>query len=82
MPIELKDIFKFDKCERKCILIEAGPGLGKTTLSFKICRDWATGYLLKEYDAVIMLQVRFPKLQEAKKITDLLLTIDEDDEFI
>ena len=82
VPIELKDIFKFEKCKRKCILIEAGPGLGKTTLSFKICRDWAAGDLLEDYDVVIMLQVRFPKLQEAKKITDLLLTIDEDDEFI
>ena len=83
VPIELKDIFKFEKREKKCILIEAGPGLGKTTLSFKICRDWAAGYLLEDYEAVILLQLRLPELQKAEKIIDLLSKIIvNDDEFI
>lgn len=80
-PIDLIDIFKFEESERKCILIEAGPGLGKTTLSFKICKDWAAGDLLQDYDAVIMLQLRLPELHEAKNVVDLLITIEDDDEF-
>ena len=79
VPINLEDIFKFKKDEKKCILIDAGPGLGKTTLSFKICKDWAAGDLLEDYDAVIMLQLRLPKLQKAEKIADLLLGIESDE---
>ena len=78
-PINLEDIFEFKKNERKCILIEAGPGLGKTTLSFKICKDWANGVLLQDYDAVVLLQLRFPKIQKAKEIVDLLSVIEDDD---
>ena len=80
VPINLKDIFKIENGKKKCILIEAGPGLGKTTLSFKICKDWANGDLLQDYDAVIMLQVRLPELQRAKKISDLLFEIEKYDE--
>ena len=80
VPIDLKDIFKFKENEGKCILIEAGPGLGKTMLSFKICKDWANGNLLQDYDAVIMLQLRLTKLQTAEKIADLLFEIKDCDE--
>ena len=79
VPINLKDIFKFEKSEKKCILIEGGPGLGKTTLSFKICKDWANGNLLQDYDAVIMLQLRFKKLQKAEEIADLLFEVEYDE---
>ena len=78
IPIDLKDIFDFKEGENKCILIEAGPGLGKTTLSFKICKDWADDSLLKGYDIVILLQLRLLKLQTAEKIIDLLVMIEDD----
>jgi len=69
-PIELKDIFIFDEKEKnKCILIEAGPGLGKTMLSIKICKDWASGVLLQRYELVILLLLRCCK--QAKCVEDL-----------
>ena len=80
VPINLKDIFKFKNDEKRGILIEAGPGLGKTMLSFKICKDWANGDLLEDYDAVILLRLRVTELQKAKKINDLLILIEDNDE--
>jgi len=71
-PIELPDVFKFDKKEKiKCVFIEGGPGLGKTMLSVKICKDWANGCLLQDYDAVVLLLLRHCELQKAKMIADL-----------
>jgi len=71
-PIELHDIFTFEREEKgNCILIEAGPGLGKTMLSVKIFKDWAVGLLLQDYDAVVLLLLRCCKLQKAETIADL-----------
>ena len=59
--------------ENKVILIEGGPGMGKSTLAIKICKCWADGELLDEYDAVILLPLRDPEIQAANNIGDLLL---------
>ena len=59
--------------ENKVILIEGGPGMGKSTLAIKICKCWADGKLLEEYDAVILLPLRDPEIQAANNIGDLLL---------
>ena len=59
--------------ENKVILIEGGPGMGKSTLAIKICKCWADGELLEEYDAVILLPLRDPEIQAANNIGDLLL---------
>ncbi len=39
-PVELVDIFRIDKKDRKVILIEGAPGSGKSTLSWDICKRW------------------------------------------
>ena len=78
-PIELPDIFKFGKGEEsKCVLIEAGPGLGKTMLSVKICKEWASGRLLQDYDIVVLLLLRHSELQKAETIADLFPLEDKD----
>ena len=59
--------------ENKVILIEGGPGMGKSTLAIKICKCWADGELLEEYDAVILLPLRDPEIRAANNIGDLLL---------
>ena len=61
------------KVGNKIILIEGGPGMGKSTLAIKICKCWADGELLEEYDAVILLTLRDPEIQAASNISDLLL---------
>ena len=64
--------------KRKIILIEGDPGMGKSTLAINICKCWAEGSLLQTYNAVILLTLRDPEIQAAKKISDLLLTADEE----
>ena len=59
--------------ENKLILVEGDPGMGKSTLAIEICKCWADGELLEEYDAVILLLLRDPEIQGATNIGDLLL---------
>ena len=74
--LTLGDVFDVSGKANKVILIEGGPGMGKSTLAIKICKSWADGELMQEYDAVILLPLRDPEIQEAKGIKDLLLTKD------
>ena len=71
-PIELKDIFKNIEGERKVILIDGAPGSGKSTLTVHICQQWGRGELFNEFTVVILVQLRDPRVQSAKSITDLL----------
>ena len=59
--------------KERVILFEGGPGMGKSTLAINICKRWAKGDLLQDYDAVILLPLRDPEIQDAKNIGDLLL---------
>ena len=64
--------------KKKLILIEGGPGMGKSTLAIKMCKCWADGELLEEYDAVILLPLRDPEIQAATCIKDFLLILNEE----
>ena len=59
--------------KKKIVMIEGGPGMGKTTLAINICKCWAKDELLQDYDAVILLTLRDPEIQASKTIGDLLL---------
>ena len=72
-PLTIADVLNVKEEENKVILIEGGPGMGKSTLAIKICKCWADGELLQEYDAVILLPLRDPEIQAANNIGDLLL---------
>ena len=72
-PLTLVDVLNVKEEENKVILIEGGPGMGKSTLTIKVCKSWADGELLKEYYAVILLPLRDPEIQAANNIGDLLL---------
>ena len=77
-PLTLSDVLDITGKEKKVILIEGRPGMGKSTLAIKICKCWADGELLQEYDAVILLTLRDPEIQVAQSIKDLLLISDEE----
>ena len=77
-PLTLADVLNVKEEENKVILIEGGPGMGKSTLAIKICKCWADGNLLEKYDAVILLSLRDPEIQAAKSIKDLLLVLDDE----
>jgi len=50
--LDVKDIVNYSTPGRKVIIIEGAPGVGKTTLAHKLCKDWADGRLLKEFSLV------------------------------
>ena len=77
-PLTIADVLNVKEEENKVILIEGGPGMGKSTLAIKICKCWADGELLEEYDAVILLPLRDPEIQAAETIKDLLLILDDE----
>ena len=74
--VTLHEILKVTKIKGKILIFEGNPGVGKSTLAIHICKCWAKGDLLQGFDAVILLPLRDPEIQEAKNIKDLLLILD------
>ena len=71
IQIDLENIFSYCR-RRKLVLIEGAPGSGKSTLALHICQEWAEGKLFLEYDVVILVRLRDPRIRQAKSIEDLL----------
>ena len=59
--------------KQQCILVEGAPGVGKTTLSWEICKRWADGNLFQQYSLILLLRLRDEIVQNAKNIKDLVL---------
>ena len=76
--VTLAEALNVEDCKKKAVLILGGPGMGKSTLAINICKQWAKGDLLQDYDAVILLTLRDKKIQGAENIKDLLLTLDDE----
>ena len=60
-----------DGSQPKCIVVEGAPGVGKSTLAWKLCRNWGKGKLLQEYQLVVLLRFRDKSVQAAKTVFDL-----------
>ena len=59
--------------KQKCVLVEGAPGVGKTTLSWEICKRWAAGNLFKQYSLLLLLRLRDETVQNAVTLRDLVL---------
>ena len=71
-PMEMEDIgTSEDQSVVRNILVEGSPGIGKTMLSWELCRQWAEGKMLQDIDIVLMLQLRKKRVHEATSLFDL-----------
>ena len=60
-----------DGSHPKCILVEGAPGVGKSTLAWKLCHMWEEEELLQQYQLVVLLKLRDKSVLAAKNISDL-----------
>ena len=55
----VKEIFNYGRTsQRKKVLVEGKPGIGKTMLALHISAEWAKGKMLQEYDCVLLVPLR------------------------
>ena len=72
-PVSLEQLLDTEPGEKqKCVLVEGAPGVGKTTLSWEVCKRWAEGKLFKQYSLLLLLRLRDETVQNAVAIEDLV----------
>ena len=87
--IRYEDIFDFEAAVDKSkempydskhfrMLIDGAPGVGKTTLCRKFCKDWGAGQILKQFSFVWLLNLKEERIAKAKSLDDLFQHDDED----
>ena len=66
--VALSEALDVEGKKKRIVLIEGGQGMDKTTLAINICKYyWAKGELPQNYDAVILLTLRDPEIQDVKQ---------------
>ena len=70
-PVEMEQIM--DTPPGTCVVVEGAPGVGKTTLSWEVCKRWAEGNLFNQYSLILLLRLRDEKVQSAETLKDLVL---------
>ena len=59
--------------EKQCkvVLVEGGPGMGKSTLAWQVCHRWGRKELFGQYSTLLLLPLRDKRVQQAKQVNDL-----------
>ena len=73
---DVKEIFNYGRgSQRKKVLVEGKPGIGKTMLALHISAEWAKGEMLREYDCILFVPLRRfqRKVQTSKHIPEYQL---------
>ena len=58
--------------EKRVILVEGAPGVGKSTFAWEFCRRWERGEIAQQYQVVLLLRLRDDRMSRAKDLNDLL----------
>ena len=74
-PVQLKELLE-TRSAGNCniILVEGGPGMGKSTLAWRVCYQWGRGELFDQYSTVLLLPLRDERVQQAKHVEDFSFT--------
>ena len=72
--VPLKSILSTPKLKgkRKIILLEGVAGVGKTTLSWYACKEWAAGSIFEDVNLLIFVSLSDPDVHSAKKLADII----------
>ena len=62
----------------KFVIVQGVSGIGKSTFSWKFCRQWAKGKIYQQYDLVVLLRMRDTRVREATKISNLFFSENTD----
>ena len=74
VPVEIEQLMDTKPgIKQHCVLVEGAPGVGKTTLSWEICKRWSEGNLFKQYSLLLLLRLRDESVQSAQTLMDLVL---------
>ena len=66
--------------DRRLILVEGAPGVGKSTFAWEFCRKWMNGEIAQQYHLVLLLRLRDKRIREAKDLKDLFFNPSRSDE--
>ena len=66
--------------DRRLILVEGAPGVGKSTFAWEFCRKWMNGEIAQQYHLVLLLRLRDKRIREAKNFKDLFFNPSRPDE--
>ena len=72
----IREIFQFGGSKKgELILIEGNVGTGKTTLSHKVCQEWASNNMLQEFTHVVLVHLRDQKPDNIHSEKDLFASM-------
>ena len=58
--------------DRRLILVEGAPGVGKSTFAWEFCRRWMEGEVVKQYNLVLLLRLRDEGVRNAAELQELI----------
>ena len=71
--LHMSDVGKCgDGSVARCVLVEGCTGVGKTTFAYELCKQWARGEILQEWELVVIVKLRDQETREAKDLQDLI----------
>ena len=76
--IAIEEIMETESEDRgRVVLVEGAPGIGKSTLSWQLCRKWEDFACMKKYSLVMLLRLREERVQKITSISQLFYSCED-----